>query len=278
MTPVAHPPETVEGWYLVHEVFRADRPELQALGPIALGDAIREADVMLSSFGEPSGGGWSVAVSITGSTADLMIIHARPTLDTVHDSQRTLASCRLFDAMVRDYAFLSVTEAGLYHITAELAREATVRGGEVGDDSYRSAIAVRAAAERESPHVRRRIFPPLPEDMPFVCFYPMSKRRDPGANWYQLSLEERSRLMHAHGLTGRRYAGRVQQVISGAIGLDEWEWGVSLFAKDPLDFKKLVTDMRFDEVSAVYATFGRFFVGRRATIAQALSGVMAPER
>jgi peroxiredoxin len=277
MTPLAHPPETVEGWYLTHEVFGADRAELQTLGPIAVGDAIREADVMLSTLGEPSGGGWSVAVSITGSTADLMIVHARPTLDAVHAAQRTLASCRLFDAMRREYAFLSVTEAGLYHITAELAREAVARGGEVGDEAYRSAIAARAATERESPHVRRRLFPPLPADMPFVCFYPMSKRRDPGANWYQLSLEERSRLMHAHGLTGRRYAGRVQQVISGAIGLDEWEWGVTLFGKDPLDFKKLVTDMRFDEVSAVYATFGRFFVGRRATIAQSLSAIMAPE-
>jgi chlorite dismutase len=106
--------------------------------------------------------------------------------------------------------------------------------------------------------------------MPYVCFYPMSKRRDPGANWYQLTLEERSRLMYAHGLTGRRYAGRIQQTISGAIGLDDWEWGVTLIARDPLDFKRIVTDMRFDEVSAVYATFGRFFVGRRATIAEAI--------
>jgi chlorite dismutase len=90
----------------------------------------------------------------------------------------------------------------------------------------------------------------------------MSKRRQAGQNWYTLSLEERSRLMQSHGMTGRRYAGRVQQVITGAIGLDAWEWGVTLFAKDPLDFKKLVTDMRFDEVSAKYAEFGEFFVGK----------------
>ena len=75
----------------------------------------------------------------------------------------------------------------------------------------------------------------------------MARRRDPGANWYQLTLEERSRLMYAHGLTGRRYAGRIQQTISGAIGLDEWEWGVTLVAKDPLDFKKIVTDMNQTE-------------------------------
>jgi hydrogen peroxide-dependent heme synthase len=95
-----------------------------------------------------------------------------------------------------------------------------------------------------------------------VCFYPMSKRRNESQNWYTLSLDERSRLMQAHGLTGRRYAGKVQQVISGAIGLDAWEWGVTLFAKDALEFKKLVTDMRFDEVSAKYADFGNFYVGK----------------
>ena len=98
--------------------------------------------------------------------------------------------------------------------------------------------------------------------MPYICFYPMSKRRGPEQNWYALSLAERSRLMQAHGKTGRRYAGRVLQIITGAIGFDAWEWGVTLFAKDPLDFKKLVTDMRFDEVSAKYAEFGDFYVGR----------------
>jgi chlorite dismutase len=164
--------------------------------------------------------------------------------------------------MELSYSFLSVTEAGLYHITAELARAAGARGGAVGDAEYNRALADRAAAERESAHIRRRLYPELPANMPYVCFYPMSKRRDEGQNWYTLSLDERSRLMYAHGLTGRRYAGKVQQVISGAIGLDAWEWGVTLFARDPLDFKKLVTDMRFDEVSAKYALFGDFYVGR----------------
>ncbi|HZD84929.1 MAG TPA: chlorite dismutase family protein, partial [Gemmatimonadaceae bacterium] len=123
-------------------------------------------------------------------------------------------------------------------------------------------LAGRATAERESQQVRRRLYPELPENMPYVCFYPMSKRRDASQNWYTLPLDERSRLMQAHGITGRRYSGKVQQVITGAIGLDAWEWGVTLFAQDPLDFKKLVTDMRFDEVSAKYAEFGDFYVGK----------------
>jgi chlorite dismutase len=109
--------------------------------------------------------------------------------------------------------------------------------------------------------------------MPYVCFYPMSKRRASGQNWYALPLEERSRLMMAHGMTGRGYAGRVVQVISGAIGLDAWEWGVTLFAADPLAFKKIVTDMRFDEVSAQYAEFGEFYVGKTLSPAEWLQAI-----
>jgi chlorite dismutase len=161
-----------------------------------------------------------------------------------------------------EYSFLSVTEAGLYHLTAQLARQAAQRGGAVGDADYVADLSHRAAAERDNPHVRRRLYPTIPDGMPYVCFYPMNKRRDALQNWYSLSLDERSRLMYTHGMTGRRYAGKVVQVISGAIGFDAWEWGVTLFARDPLDFKKLVTDMRFDEVSAKYAEFGDFYVGK----------------
>ena len=271
MTTIAHPPETLEGWYLSHHVLSADRAALRALGPDRKVKLLADADATLESIapGSPDGG-WSAAFTLAGSAGQLMVIHARPTIDAIAEAERALAAAPLFDLLRREYGFLSVTEAGLYHITAQLAKEAAGRGGSVGDDPYRAALAERAAAERSSAHVQRRLYPPLPPDMPYVCFYPMSKRRDPGANWYQLTLEERSRLMYAHGLTGRRYAGRIQQTISGAIGLDDWEWGVTLVAKDPLYFKRIVTEMRFDEVSAVYATFGRFFVGKRSSIAAAI--------
>jgi hydrogen peroxide-dependent heme synthase len=209
------------------------------------------------------GGGWSAVVEVAGSVADLMLVHFRPTLGGLRGVQRRLDCEPLFDMMEPVYTFLSVTEAGLYHLSAQVAKERLDAGGEVGDAEYRSAVEAKMVAERASPHVQRRLFPPLPADMPFVCFYPMSKRRAVGQNWYALSLDERSRLMYAHGATGRRYAGRVQQVITGAIGLDAWEWGVTLFARDPLDVKRLVTDMRFDEVSAQYAEFGPFYVGER---------------
>jgi chlorite dismutase len=201
-------------------------------------------------------------VQLIGSRADLMALHFRPTLDAIGEAQRALTESGAARGLRLEYSFLSVTEAGLYHLTAQLAREALQREGSVGDDVYLRDLAARAAAERESAHVRRRLYPPLPEDMPYVCFYPMNKKRDTGQNWYTLSLDERSRLMWSHGVTGRRYAGKVMQVITGAIGFDAWEWGVTLFAKDPLEFKKIVTDMRFDEVSAKYAEFGDFYVGR----------------
>jgi chlorite dismutase len=127
---------------------------------------------------------------------------------------------------------------------------------------YRAQVAERVDAERGSAHVQRRLYPALTPEMPYVCFYPMSKRRDGEQNWYTLPFAERSRLMGGHGQIGRRFAGRVQQIITGSIGLDTWEWGVTLFARDPLEFKKLVTEMRFDETSARYAVFGEFYVGK----------------
>ncbi len=250
-TTVAHPPETVEGWYALHQIFRAsslDRAH-DRLSAVDAGEA-------------PSGRGWTRWVRLIGSSGDLMVIHFRPTLDDIGVAQD--ASRHWVESLGLElvYSFLSVTEAGLYHITAQLAANAIERGGSVGDEAYRTEMSERVRAELESEHVRRRLYPQPTADMPYVCFYPMSKRRDAGQNWYSLTLEERSRLMHAHGLTGRKYAGRIQQIICGAIGLDSWEWGVTLFARDPLDFKRIVTEMRFDEVSAKYAEFGDFYVGK----------------
>jgi chlorite dismutase len=262
----AHPPETLEGWYSLHQIFRfTQRPgntaDFDALISSA-GKMLRPAE---RKAGTDKPAGWSCFVGLIGSTADLMVIHFRESLDAIGTAQATLTRTELISCLEPVYSFLSVTEAGLYHITAELTRAALARGGKYGDEEFRQELAKRAEVERNSDHVRRRLYPEIPPAMPYVCFYPMSKRRDTGQNWYSLSLDERSRLMQSHGLTGRRYAGRVQQVITGAIGIDAWEWGVTLFATDPLEFKRLVTDMRFDEVSAKYAEFGDFYVGRILT-------------
>ena len=238
-------PETIEGWFALHQVFRDAEAKISSDVPTARADSYPD--------------GWSGVVQLVGSRGHVMMIHFYPTLERIAEAQQKTSEIGNLELV---YSFLSVSEAGLYHITAQLAADAERRGGEVGDEIYRAEMAKRVRAEKESDHIRRRLYPAPPPADSYVCFYPMSKRRDAGQNWYTLSLEERSRLMQAHGVTGRRYAGKVQQVITGAIGLDAWEWGVTLFAKDPIDFKKLVTDMRFDEVSAKYAEFGDFFVGK----------------
>ena len=271
--PHAHPPETTEGWYVFHQVLRWNRAALRELRSTSLASARADAERTLTTLASPDGGGWSAVVPLAGSRADVMLMHFRPSLDDIAAAQRAVASLSLFDAMETVYTFLSITEAGLYHASAQLAESAVARGGAVGDAQYRADMAERVIKERASEHVQRRLFPTQPPDMPYVSFYPMSKRRAPGQNWYALPLEERSRLMMAHGTTGRGYAGRVSQVISGAIGLDAWEWGVTLFAADPLNFKKIVTDMRFDEASAEYADFGEFFVGKTATPSEWLAAL-----
>jgi chlorite dismutase len=254
----AQPPETLEGWYALHQIFA------RKLSPVHAGHYSRGANATLPLAQGRTGDsqGWTAWARLIGSKSDLMAVHFAPSLDAIGDLEAAIKRSPAMSCLEMTYSFLSVTEAGLYHLTAEMAREAVERGGTVGDETYVAELAKRVAKERETSHVQRRLFPTLPDGMPYICFYPMSKRRSPEQNWYAQSLDERSRLMHAHGRTGRRYAGRVLQIITGSIGFETWEWGVTLFAADPLDFKKLVTDMRFDEVSANYADFGDFYVGK----------------
>jgi chlorite dismutase len=128
---------------------------------------------------------------------------------------------------------------------------------------YQAMLDEAAAAERGSAHVRSRLYPEPPADMRYISFYPMSKRRTHPDNWYALPVAERNRMMREHGLSGRRFAGRIFQVITGAVGFDEWEWGVTLFAREPLDIKRVVTELRYDDASAKYGEFGEFFMGVR---------------
>src|SRR5437773_6470615 len=121
---------------------------------------------------------------------------------------------------------------------------------------------IEQALDQQRRAMAPRLWPEVPPRR-YCCFYPMDKKRGETKNWYELPIGDRQRLMHEHGLNGRRYAGSVKQIISGSIGFDDWEWGVDLFADDPLVFKKLIYEMRFDEASAVYALFGTFYIGLR---------------
>ena len=259
---VAYPPLTLEGWYAHHQLLTVDRERLRAM-PTAERDAAAEGlAAVLDGMRAPAEGGWTAPALLVGAQADAMVVHFRPTLDALGQAQRRVLHAPLGELLRPAVTYLSVTEAGMYQVAGQLAKAALARGGSVGDAEYEAEAERRLATEREDARTQRRLYPPLPEDKPYVCFYPMSKRRAVGQNWYEQTLEERNRLMWAHGKTGRKYAGRVFQVISGSVGFDAWEWGVTLFAADPLEIKRIVTEMRFDEVSARYAEFGAFYVGR----------------
>jgi len=149
-------------------------------------------------------------------------------------------------------------ELGLYDMTGKIHAELKTRGLQGGTDEFDRAFDDEMARQRE--RVIGRLFSEIPRRR-HVCFYPMNKRRGEAKNWYTLPFEKRAAMMREHGLIGRAYGTQVTQIISGSIGLDDWEWGVDLFADDPVVFKKLIYEMRFDEASADYAEFGPFFIG-----------------
>ena len=269
----AIPPATLEGWYVLHQIFALDWARLRTLDSAERGTLAAAARRLVDELGA-GGEGWSAPFRLAaGDGADLLLVHFRPTLDELVAVQARVKASALGPFLAPVYDYLSVTEAGLYHATAEAEKE---HGA--GTPGFKAAIEAAQAAELATPHVRSRLYPEVPEGMRYLSFYPMTKRRTGAENWYTLPVAERSRLMRDHGMTGRKYAGRVFQVITGSVGFDEWEWGVTLFARDPLEFKRIVTEMRYDEASALYGEFGRFFTGIRLAPEEwegALGGVAA---
>ncbi len=239
-------------------MFAVDWAALRALDPAQREALASEAATLLAAFADPEEPGWSASFRLVGGGADVMLVHFRESLDVLSDVELAIRRSRLGALLRTTYDYTSVTEAGMYSATARAAAEAEPRSKE-----YDALLGEMVEAERASPHLRTRLFPQVPEGMHYVSFYPMNKRRTHPDNWYNLPVAERNRLMREHGLSGRRYAGRIFQIITGSVGFDDWEWGVTLFAHDPLDFKRIVTEMRYDEASSRYGEFGEFFVGTR---------------
>ena len=161
----------------------------------------------------------------------------------------------------------------MYEMTAQIHARLQGQGLEPGAEEFEKAF------DAEMEEQRRRVVGRLFQEVPArrcVCFYPMNKRRGEIKNWYAVPFAERLRMMREHGIVGRHYAGQVTQVISGSIGMDDWEWGVDLYADDMVVFKKLIYEMRFDEASAWYAEFGPFYVGLQFSPAE-LSKLLAGE-
>jgi len=241
------PPQTAEGWYALHDLRTIDWAAWRDAPERVRRQAIEEATALLQSAAhvEDAEAGDSALFAVTGHKADLMILHLRPTHADVEHLERRFEGTELARFTEQTSSYVSVTEASGY---SERARE--YLDGEVDDDSGLAQ------------YIRSRLYPEIP-DHEHVSFYPMSKRRDPDQNWYDLPFEERAEHMDSHGDIGRDYAGKVQQMITGSVGMDDWEWGVTLWADDVTDVKDLLYEMRFDPSSSKFAEFGPFYLGRR---------------
>jgi len=233
--------------------------ELKKLSDPARDEVLGEAQLTFGTM-ERAESGQSAIFSVLGHKADLLFLHFRHSFEQLKAAELAIAQLRLADYMEATTSYLSVVELGLYESTVKLYRSLGEQG--VAPHSSEWNQATEDVLKRQSEAMHARLYPEMPQSR-YLCFYPMDRRRGETKNWYTLPLEERQRQMEEHGLVGRRYAGSVKQVITGSIGFDDWEWGVDLFADDPLVFKRLIYEMRFDEVSAVYALFGHFYVGVR---------------
>jgi len=245
------------GWGVVHLLLRARPGEGDPEGVL---DAIASFTAT-----DPQ---QVIAFSVLGGSADVGLMALGPDLDALDVlTKRVLAG-----PLEAVHSFVSLTEGSEYTATEEDERARLTAAGTADVEEALSAWRERSAA-----YLDARLHPRLPARA-MIAFYPMSKRRAEGANWYALPFEERKRLMAGHAVVGRRYAGRILQLITGASGLDDWEWGVTLLADDPVAVKEIVYEMRFDEVSARYGEFGPFFVGLvmdpRAALARA--GLLPP--
>jgi hydrogen peroxide-dependent heme synthase len=271
-TEIPAVPLTVEGYSVLHQMMRFRWTAWRAL-PTADRHAIAaEATPVLTQM-EQNSTGQSAFYSLLGHKGDLMFIHFRESFDDLNRAELQLAQLRLNQYWEPTTSYLSIIELGLYESTTKVYKTLVERGIEPHSEDWKKEIEQTLARQKEA--MRPRLFPAIPLNR-YACFYPMDRKRGEDKNWYTLPIEERARQMNEHGLVGRRYAGEVKQIITGSIGFDDWEWGVDLFADDPLVFKKLIYEMRFDEVSAVYALFGQFYVGVRVPFS-ALEKLLAGE-
>jgi len=258
-------PLTLEGSGVLHQFFRfdwkrwwntpdADRERIAEEATRLLGDlerAIGDAHVR------------SALYSQLGHKGDLILVHFRDNFGALNQVELDLARNPLYEFLIQVHSYVSIVELGLYESTRKTYEEAAAKGLEINSPEWQSEV--QSTVERQSRAMAPRLYPSVPETK-YFCFYPMDRKRGEQVNWYKVPFEDRQKMMHDHGLIGRRYGYQVKQIISGSIGLDDWEWGVDLFSDDPVAFKKLIYEMRFDEVSASYALFGQFFVGIRLPV------------
>jgi len=257
-------PLTLEGASVLHQMMRFRRAAWRALLAGERRQILAEAAAVVSRMEAHEDGRESAFYSLVGHKGDLLVLHFRRNFEELNQAEIELARLRLGDYLEPATSYLSVVELGLYESSAKVYAGLAANGVEPNSEEWKAEIEEVLARQRAA--MAPRLWPRIPESR-YLCFYPMDRRRGESVNWYRESMADRQRMMAEHGLIGRRYAGDVRQIISGSIGFDDWEWGVDLFADDPLVFKRLIYEMRFDQISALYAMFGSFYVGLRVPAA-----------
>jgi chlorite dismutase len=248
--------EPTEGWHCSHLYYRFDRHTLALLNADQRDLGREEILAILDPAGSDAPQRLQTSV-VSGHKADfgLMVMDPNP-LKIEAVNQRLLAS-KLGPALTPTYSFVSITEISEYVPSVEqYGQKLIVEGDAEGSPAH--AAKLKAYADRLPMMNRQRLTPDFPP-WPATCFYPMNKKRKVGENWFTLSFEERNKMMAEHAKSGMTFAGRVQQLITVALGLDDWEWGVTLWAKNPQYLTSIVYRMRFDEASARFAEFGPFY-------------------
>jgi hydrogen peroxide-dependent heme synthase len=256
-------PLTLDGSSLLHQMFRFDWAAWRRLEPAGRARAIAEVTALLEPLERGTQSehpNQSALFAQLGHKGDLMLVHFRESLEQLAIAERDLARTEFGSFLHPTHSYLSLVELGLYESSVKTYAAVAEQGVEPFSDDWDHQI--KEVVDRSAAAMSSRLFPSVPETK-YLCFYPMDKRRGEHVNWYTSPMPDRARMMHEHGLIGRRFAGTVKQIISGSIGLDDWEWGVDLFSDDPGVFKRLIYEMRFDVASALYGLFGPFYVGVR---------------
>jgi chlorite dismutase len=260
-------PLTLEGSSVLHQFFRFDWKAWRATPQVDRDRIASHAVETLRALERPHPPhidtempARSAVFSQLGHKGDLILLHFRDSFEALTQVELDLAQTELYHYLSLVHSYVSVVELGLYEASRKTWEAASAKGLEPNTPEFQAEV--NASLQRVSAAMAPRLYPGIP-DTKYLTFYPMDRKRGEHANWYTVPFAERQRMMHEHGLIGRRYGDQVKQIITGSIGMDDWEWGVDLFADDPVVFKKLIYEMRFDEVSAVYALFGQFFLGIR---------------
>jgi chlorite dismutase len=265
--PSAFPPVplTLEGAFVLHQFFRFDWKAWRCCADREREIIAAQAVAALSRLERKESGApvQTALFSQLGHKGDLVLVHFRDSLEALNQVELDLAQTSLYNFLTLSHSYVSVVELGLYESSRKLYEAAAEKGLEPYSPEWKAEIA--SNLDRQASAMAPRLFPAVPEAK-YLCFYPMDRKRGEQVNWYNVPFADRQRMMHEHGLIGRRYGDVVKQIISGSIGMDDWEWGVDLFADDPVVFKKLIYEMRFDKVSAEYALFGQFFISVRLPV------------